>query len=303
MHAGFVAAGECLHDLGAGRGGPGAAETGADQLHQHLGEEVVRVDVGGVDDAGQRWRFDPGELGAEGRRRAERDRGRDAHAGFAQAEVESAGGGERGVGREALGGLGAVAGVEGEAGERPDFGARGVARVGDAAKSVEDAVVGVEAPGDRPDARFADLPLELEDVGAQAAEEAPIERRRAQGGVSGADQVEAAAQDAVAIDSAVGLQQGRDPRFRSEPRQGGRGGEQLHVRGEWALPPRRPRADRPAGLTVDDEQAAGVTATPHEAGTHGCANVAARGRFGNCCEQEGRKQGTNSGRDCRGPPH
>ena len=136
----------------------------------------------------------------------------------------------------------AVAGVESQPGERPDVGAGRVAGIGDAAQPVEDVVVGVEPAGDALHARGADLALEAEEIGAEAAEEALVEGGCAERRVAAALQVEAAVQDAGRSIS-PSPRPGRDPSLGTEPRERGGGREQLHVRGQRARALRRPRAD------------------------------------------------------------
>ncbi len=94
----------------------------------------------------------------------------------------------------------------------------------------------------------ADLRLQREEVGPEPAEEAVVEGGRAEGRVAAALQVEAAVQDAVGSSAAGAEHLGRDPGFRPEPAERGRGREQLHVRGE--------RSRRPRGSPADDLSAA-----------------------------------------------
>ena len=151
VDAGAEARAKASTTRGPGGGRAGAAEARAEQLHQHLGEEVVGVDVGGVDDLVERRRADDGDrFGVGGRRR----RGRPSGGPGSRRRAASCGQllrrQLRRVGGEAAGaGVAGEAGVEVEAGERADVGAGRVAGVGDAALAVEDRVVGVEAAGDR----------------------------------------------------------------------------------------------------------------------------------------------------------
>ena len=135
---------------------PAAAEFGAEQLDQHLGEEVVGVDVGVVDQGVDR--------AASGRRRSSSRRPRRRRRGRSRAadpstpaarseatsfEAATLAGSEAKLPASRR----AVAGVEREAGEGPDVGAGRVAGVGDPAAPVEDVVVGVEparSPRSRP---------------------------------------------------------------------------------------------------------------------------------------------------------
>src|SRR5204862_5254117 len=123
------------------------------------------------------------------------------------------------------------------------------------AKTVKDAVVGIEAAGDGADAGFSDLPPEPKDVGAQAAEIAVVESGYAQRRIAAADQVEAAVQDAVAVDLAVGHDAGLGRGLRPEPRKRGRRREQLHVRCQRAPARGGLCADRPARVSLAPAQA------------------------------------------------
>jgi hypothetical protein len=265
----------------------------------HLGEEVVGVDVGRIDDLGQRRRFDRGDRLGIGRRGRPSDASGDAHPRGAQAAGQRRRRGPGGVGGEAMP---REAGVEGEAGKGADVGAGRVAGVGDPAQAVEDAVVGVEAAGYLFDPRFADLPLEREQVRTQAAEVATVEGGGAQGRVAAADQVEAAVQDAVAVECAVGLDRGLDVGFRAHAGERGRGREQLHVRGQGPASTGRPGAQRPPGLAVDREQAAGASAAPREAGAQRRA-IQPGGRLRGRRDEGEREETANRGNGCRGSPH
>ena len=271
---------ELLDDPGAGGGASFAAEMGAEQLDQHLGEEVVGVDVGEVDDRAHRRRFDRGDraraLGRFFGRLAEGDLGTDRDAGAAQARDQLAGGELGRVGGKAVAVRVGEARIEVEPGERADFAAGRVAGVGDPAQAVEDRVVGVEAARHlgQPDTP-SKLGLQRVEVRPQAAVEGVVERRAAEGRVAAALQVEVAVQDAVLVERPVGDDLGRDPRVGMEAGEDGRGREQLHVRGERALAPGGPRTDGLSGLGVDHEEAAGLAAPTHQARPQGLAELAA----------------------------
>ena len=76
VDGGALGGGELLDHGRPGGGGAAAAEFGAEQLQQHLGEEVVRVDVGGVDEGADRRRVDHGDRRRRSLRRRCRSRPR-----------------------------------------------------------------------------------------------------------------------------------------------------------------------------------------------------------------------------------
>ena len=149
------------------------------------------------------------------------------------------------------------AGVELEPGERADFGAGGVARVGDAAQAVEDRVVGVEAPGHLAEAGGREAGSSGRRGRCRGRPGSVVEGGACRARIAAALEVEAAVQDAVADDPPSGEDGGRDARFRPEAGEGSRRREQLHVGGERsARAGGRAGANRPPTAGVDHEQAA-----------------------------------------------
>jgi hypothetical protein len=185
----------------------------------------------------------------------------------------------RRVGGEAVGAGVGEAGVEIEPRERADFGARRVAGVGDAAQTVEDRVVGVEAAGDGLDfGPGDDLALEGVEVGPHSAHEGVVEGGGREYRVTRPLQVEIAVQGPLPVDIAVGEDFGHQARFGTETSEHRRGGEELRVGGERTLAARGAGADRLAGVGVDDEEAAGTSASPQEARLERVAELLPLGR-------------------------
>ena len=180
------------------------------------------------------------------------------HATRLERGVQPGGGERRRVHLEGRAALVREPAVEGQGAQGPDPDGRPVAGVRAAAEGVEPRLVADHATGHALDPGQVERLREPLHRRA-AAVGAPREAAAPEGGVAAAAQVEVAAPDALLVEAAAAQHLGAERALGAVPRERGRGGEQLRVRGQDPGGARLP-AEHTASAGEVDHVGAGIAA-------------------------------------------